>query len=434
MKPVFDADNIYRYVIGVQFEIKDDQNLKQRLVQLDKLLRLLPSKLALRSKASARAKGAMAVKTTGEANGMIANKEAILQQSKQQELQEMAAGGDKRPKSIVGTSAYDPRTINYDRTIAAFTKIMWLQDPVASCRAMLMDPMCNQFMLTFAEGNCSPLVICHLQFFKNCMEIRLAQGAQQIKKMRAKHMKKNYNEMFYCSMTEIDYGNLNTMNWGPVFESMSLWQEQTTFLLASEAYLRFLEHPSFLEMMIKLRQREIAGEQLPCRTAAAGVNPQSETFYVDIFKNMSESVSIGMVMADMTIPGCSLMYINEGFKAVTGYGKEKIGCNAKFLQGKETEVYLNEEIMVTIIPSRLPHISSDTLMHISYLCSSIVSPFYLSGFFATKFSFGHQIAQLQSQWTKIPKFVSIASCLWSCARYRVQVANWYANRFQQPRS
>jgi PAS domain S-box-containing protein len=71
MKPVFDADNIYRYVIGVQFEIKEDSNLKARLVQLDKLLRLLPSKLAMRSKASARAKGAMAVKVTGEANTMI---------------------------------------------------------------------------------------------------------------------------------------------------------------------------------------------------------------------------------------------------------------------------------------------------------------------------------------------------------------------------
>ena len=71
MRPVFDADNIYRFVIGVQFEIKDDDNLKSRLVQLDKLLRLLPSKLPFRSKASARAKGALAVKTSGEANQMI---------------------------------------------------------------------------------------------------------------------------------------------------------------------------------------------------------------------------------------------------------------------------------------------------------------------------------------------------------------------------
>ena len=71
MKPIFDADNIYRYVIGVQFEIKEDSNLKARLVQLDKLLRLLPSKLPMRSKASARAKGMLAVKVSGEANTAI---------------------------------------------------------------------------------------------------------------------------------------------------------------------------------------------------------------------------------------------------------------------------------------------------------------------------------------------------------------------------
>ena len=71
MRPVFDADNIYRYVIGVQFEIKEDTNLKARLVQLDKLLRLLPSKLNLRSKAASRAKGALAVKVTGEANEAV---------------------------------------------------------------------------------------------------------------------------------------------------------------------------------------------------------------------------------------------------------------------------------------------------------------------------------------------------------------------------
>lgn len=138
---------------------------------------------------------------------------------------------------------------------------------------------------------------------------------------------------------------------------------------------------------------------------------------------MSESVSVGMVVADMNVPGCPLAYINEGFKNVTGiivggvtsdssaphsnrtvlsstnqmflafflcsrlsrinssihqagkqdtfllcrgrrclrrilsgvcwtflvnisgYGKENIGRNSKFLQGPETEGYLVEEIM-----------------------------------------------------------------------------------------
>lgn len=37
-----------------------------------------------------------------------------------------------------------------------------------------------------------------------------------------------------------------------------------------------------------------------------------------MFKTMSESVSVGMVVADMNVPGCPLAYINEGFKHITG--------------------------------------------------------------------------------------------------------------------
>jgi PAS domain S-box-containing protein len=331
MRPVFDADNIYRYVIGVQFEIKEDQNLKQRLVQLDKLLRLLPSKLPFKSKAAARAKGALAVKTSGEANQMVGNKEQILAQAKQQEIIEMSENKNQ-PKSLVGVSSYDPRTLNYDRTVSAFTKIMWLQDPVSACRSVLIDPLGKEAMTSFAEGNCGILVQFHLKFFESATQIRLAQGSQQMKKMRSAHMKKQKNAIYYCTTTEIDYGNLNTMNWGPVFENMCKWQEQTTMMLAQDTFQRFLEHPSSNEYIGKIRQRELAGENLPIKTAAYGVNPQSESFWLDMFKNMSETVTVGMVISDMTIPGIPLAYINEGFNAVTGYGKEKIGTNCRFLQ------------------------------------------------------------------------------------------------------
>ena len=40
MKPVFDADGIYRYVIGVQFEVVENEDLKARMLMLDKLLKL----------------------------------------------------------------------------------------------------------------------------------------------------------------------------------------------------------------------------------------------------------------------------------------------------------------------------------------------------------------------------------------------------------
>ncbi|KAH8067310.1 PAS domain-containing protein [Aureococcus anophagefferens] len=48
MRPVFDADDVYRYVIGVQFEVVQDETLSMRLGQLDKLLRMLPKKLPVR--------------------------------------------------------------------------------------------------------------------------------------------------------------------------------------------------------------------------------------------------------------------------------------------------------------------------------------------------------------------------------------------------
>eukprot|EP00634_Sargassococcus_sp_CCMP2135_P013627 CAMPEP_0198666086 /NCGR_PEP_ID=MMETSP1467-20131203/63240_1 /TAXON_ID=1462469 /ORGANISM="unid. sp., Strain CCMP2135" /LENGTH=69 /DNA_ID=CAMNT_0044402713 /DNA_START=15 /DNA_END=221 /DNA_ORIENTATION=+ len=47
MRPVFDADAVYRYCIGVQFEVKGDGAVADafsfELGRLDKLLQLLPS-------------------------------------------------------------------------------------------------------------------------------------------------------------------------------------------------------------------------------------------------------------------------------------------------------------------------------------------------------------------------------------------------------
>jgi hypothetical protein len=70
--------------------------------------------------------------------------------------------------------------------------------------------------------------------------VRMAQGAQQIKKMRAIHMKRNKNAIFYCTTTEIDYGNLNTTNWGPIFEQMCSWQEQVLFIHIDDDGLDFM--------------------------------------------------------------------------------------------------------------------------------------------------------------------------------------------------
>jgi PAS domain S-box-containing protein len=174
MKPVFDADGIYRYVIGVQFEIKEDSNLKDRLIQLDKLLRLLPSKLNLRSKASARAKGALAVKVTGEANQMISNKEQILQQSKQMEMQEQPMS-QARPKALVGTPLETPMSqLNLDNTVFAFTKIIWLNCPLDAMKALFMDPLGKDALFSFIKTT-SVVYQHHFDFLTKFIQIATSQ-------------------------------------------------------------------------------------------------------------------------------------------------------------------------------------------------------------------------------------------------------------------
>ena len=70
----------------------------------------------------------------------------------------------------------------------------------------------------------------------------------------------------------------------------------------------------------------------------------------------TEHLRVGATVSDMTIPGIPLNYVNEGFKRLTGYGKEMIGTNCRFLQGPETELYLNDEIVEALRNCEQMHI------------------------------------------------------------------------------
>lgn len=51
IKAVYDSDNIFRFSIGIQFEVKEQgSNLKERLREVDILIRQLPSKINLPSR------------------------------------------------------------------------------------------------------------------------------------------------------------------------------------------------------------------------------------------------------------------------------------------------------------------------------------------------------------------------------------------------
>ncbi|CAM9142410.1 unnamed protein product [Discosporangium mesarthrocarpum] len=348
MKPVFDADNIYRYVIGVQFEILQDQGLKKRLVQLDKLLRLLPSRLNLKSKAKARMRGKMASKTTGEANTALNDKEAIVS-AESKEGNVSAAG----PRAMLEDEIdLDCAHLNFDNTIFCFTKIMWLNSPMPSFTALVADPNSRKILTEFGK-TCSVVLEGHFEFYVQSEILRNTPPAEKNRLSKKMHRVMDHNQLFYCTNNEIVVGDMPKTDMGPIHtearqhhqDFIEAKAQQSLYYLTTEMFPRFLNSKFGLLCLKQIRARELAGEQLPIQTVAYGKNPASSQFWLEMFKTMSETVSVGMVVADMNVPGCPLAYINEGFKTVTGYGKENIGRNSKFLQGEETEDYMVTEIM-----------------------------------------------------------------------------------------
>lgn len=340
MKPVFDADGIYRYVIGVQFEIVNDQSLKKRLVQLDKLLRLLPSRLNLKSKAKSRARGKLAANVTGEANSAINNKESIVAA----ELEEGDAAEGPRVM-LEDEIDLDCEHMNFDNTIFCFTRIMWLSQGTKAVAAVLQDPATAKLMTAMSK-TCGIVMEGHLEFYLQAQAIRMAAPHDKDRLARKLHRVMDHNQLFYCTNNEIVVGNMPRTDFGPILQEVENKAQQSLQFLTTDLFPRFLNSKFGLACVRQLRARELKDEQLPVHTVAHGKSQKSSGFWLEMFKVMSEAVSVAMVVCDMTVPGIPFAYVNEGFTRLTGYPKDNaIGRNARFMVGEETEGYVTDEIV-----------------------------------------------------------------------------------------
>lgn len=61
--------------------------------------------------------------------------------------------------------------------------------------------------------------------------------------------------------------------------------------------------------------------------------------YLRVSRSVVDQLKAAVVLADMTIPGCPMICVNEAFCAITGYTREEAeGRNCRFLQGPATEL------------------------------------------------------------------------------------------------
>ena len=178
MRPVHDADDVYRYVIGVQFEVVDDESLSTKLGQLDKLLKMLPKKLPV--------------------GGKIVRKI---------EVEETRA-----------------REMTADRCVAsmfATTKVKWLTSPAETIAGLVSDAESAATLSHFIEATGSPLARCALRFLKDTNSIACAKGKKRNKLARKLFMRMWQNPLFYCTTTEIVIGDIDSTDWSPILKDLN---------------------------------------------------------------------------------------------------------------------------------------------------------------------------------------------------------------------
>ncbi|MEM9538288.1 MAG: adenylate/guanylate cyclase domain-containing protein [Cyanobacteria bacterium P01_E01_bin.42] len=62
-----------------------------------------------------------------------------------------------------------------------------------------------------------------------------------------------------------------------------------------------------------------------------------------------EASTVGIVIANATLPDMPLIYVNPAFESITGYSAEEVlGTNCRFLQGKETQQPALDELRAAI--------------------------------------------------------------------------------------
>lgn len=73
----------------------------------------------------------------------------------------------------------------------------------------------------------------------------------------------------------------------------------------------------------------------------------------DLLANAIESCNVGICIADATLEGSPLVFINSAFSRITGYGDEILGQSCRFLQGVDTCAETIKEIKEALLAKKI---------------------------------------------------------------------------------
>ena len=138
---------------------------------------------------------------------------------------------------------------NYYATNASFTKIMWLQNPVATLRNILSNVEWRKYFVKFVEDFGSLLMATCLDFLLQSMEIEnTMHGVKQIKLLRSFCLNNKRNGMFYFS-ADMNYGEFKSTDWYAILREISVRKRETEDILVTDCFPRFLDHSLSVELI-----------------------------------------------------------------------------------------------------------------------------------------------------------------------------------------
>ena len=353
MRPVFDADAVYRYCIGVQFEVTQDHGLDFELGRLDKLLQLLPSVVPFQGDIRmSEHLPACCVERRNSAIYCLPNS----------------------PKRIAVENVV-LESARADKHLAqrfAFSKILWLRTPEKTVEALVEDDhgskaLCAAFEQSPSSTK-SSLVACAVDFCRKAGELLALTDdlfrnnnnddgddkkdddeGQRVLAEELVASLESENVLFKCT--------LNTKRgtaiagdddwWQHTIEELIQWRSVWLAFLKDACLRPFLNSEAAGHFFMGLRDREVNGESSKLRSAGYDFRTISETLFLDLIHEVAvvAGPGIGLVVSDCSTPGLPLIYISGGFRGVTGYGKEQIGLPCSFLQGPATESSVVEDIV-----------------------------------------------------------------------------------------
>lgn len=291
LHPVHDSEGRSRYFIGLACDA--DRAAKAELARLTVLHRLLPASFQLRLQ---ELDVTCCVKSPGE-----------------------------RPRPIDTTASEFEG--EFTPLLAGFFRMICQEEPLRTFRHAL---------------RCGPLFARLASIAPSSEALRLLVDAQALP--AAGPAREDAVVSLYSKHLEKSQGSLGTRNAEPLVMDAI---EVATRSVGSKEWAQFVRRPEAGQKPAELEEvvRGMDPGILPCTAAAIGERlwsryeaPRDAEAFISAMIIWADWSQIGITLADATISGLPLIYVNEAFCRITEYSRQAVlGRSCRILQGPDTE-------------------------------------------------------------------------------------------------